>query len=97
MSSRSESKKAARERRQEAEREEAERQRRQRIWALAGGAALLVDPYDDDSIANGIVQAVTDEALRADLIARGKERARSFSWSQSVRKIHEIYMEVAKA
>jgi len=41
MSSRSESKKAAREKRQEAERVEAERQRRQRIWALAGGAALL--------------------------------------------------------
>jgi predicted DsbA family dithiol-disulfide isomerase len=41
MSSRSESKKVAREKRLEAEREEAERQRRQRIWALAGGAALL--------------------------------------------------------
>ena len=64
---------------------------------VAGGAALLVDPYDADAIAHGIVQAVTDEALRADLIARGYERARSFSWTQSVRKIHEIYMEVAKA
>ena len=63
---------------------------------VAGGAALLVDPYDADAIADGIVRAVTDEALRADLIARGQERARSFSWAQSVRKIHEIYMEVAR-
>ena len=62
---------------------------------VAGGAALLVDPYDEDAIAAGIVRAVTDEALRADLIARGRERARSFSWAQSVRRIHEIYMEVA--
>ena len=62
---------------------------------VAGGAALLVDPYDADAIAGGIVRAVTDETLRADLITRGLERARSFSWPQSVRKIHEIYMQVA--
>jgi glycosyltransferase involved in cell wall biosynthesis len=63
---------------------------------VAGGAALLVDPYDVDSIASGITAAVNDETLRADLISKGKERARSFSWTQSVRRIHEIYMEVAK-
>jgi glycosyltransferase involved in cell wall biosynthesis len=64
---------------------------------VAGGAALLVDPYDADSIADGITVAVNDETVRADLIRKGKERARSFSWTQSVRRIHEIYMEVAKA
>ena len=53
---------------------------------VAGGAALLVDPYDVDAIADGIVRAVTDETLRADLIARGTERARSFSWAQSVKR-----------
>ena len=63
---------------------------------VAGGAALLVDPYDADAIAHGIVQAVNDEALRADLIRRGRERARSFSWTQSVRMIHQIYMDVAR-
>ena len=62
---------------------------------VAGDAALLVDPYDAEAIAAGIVRAVTDEALRADLIARGLARARQFSWKQSVGKIHQIYMEVA--
>jgi glycosyltransferase involved in cell wall biosynthesis len=61
---------------------------------VAGDAALLVDPYDADAIADGIRRAVTDESLRADLIARGLARARTFSWSQSVAKIHRIYMEV---
>jgi glycosyltransferase involved in cell wall biosynthesis len=61
---------------------------------IAGDAALLVDPYDVDAIADGIERAVTDEALRADLMARGLARARAFSWTQSVAKIHEIYMEV---
>ena len=63
---------------------------------VAGGAALLVDPYDAEAIAGGIVQAVNDDALRADLIRRGRERARSFSWTQSVRMMHQIYMDVAR-
>jgi glycosyltransferase involved in cell wall biosynthesis len=62
---------------------------------VAGGAALLVDPYDPDAIAAGIVRAVTDEALRADLVARGRARAQMFSWSQSVATIHSIYQQVA--
>ena len=64
---------------------------------VAGGAALLVDPYDADAIAAGICRALTDEQLRAELTARGQERARSFSWAQSVKKIHEIYLQVAQA
>jgi glycosyltransferase involved in cell wall biosynthesis len=64
---------------------------------VAGNAALLVDPYDAEAIAAGICQALTDEPLRTELIARGYERARSFSWAQSVKKIHDIYMEVAQA
>ena len=61
---------------------------------IAGGAAVLVDPYDTESIAEGIKRAVADETLRAELIAKGLARARDFSWGQSVSKIHRIYMEV---
>jgi glycosyltransferase involved in cell wall biosynthesis len=61
---------------------------------IAGGAAILVDPYDAASIADGITRAVSDEALRAELTARGLARAREFSWTQSVAAIHRIYMEV---
>ncbi len=61
---------------------------------IAGRAALLVDPRDTDAIAEGIGRAVNDEALRADLAARGLARAREFSWARSVAKIHRIYMEV---
>ena len=64
---------------------------------ITGGAALLVDPYDVEAIADAMCQAVTNDALRADLISRGIQRARSFSWTQSVRKIHDIYMQVASA
>ena len=61
---------------------------------VAGNAAVLVDPYDPESIADGIQNAVTDEALRQDLIARGVERVRAFSWTESVARIHATYIEV---
>ena len=62
---------------------------------VAGGAALLVDPHESEAIADGIVRAVTDDTLRAELIKKGLARAHDFSWKQSVAKIHQIYMEVA--
>jgi glycosyltransferase involved in cell wall biosynthesis len=61
---------------------------------IAGDAAILVDPYEPESIADGIARAVTDERLRAHLVARGFARAREFSWEQSVTAIHHIYMDV---
>jgi glycosyltransferase involved in cell wall biosynthesis len=61
---------------------------------IAGGAAILVDPYDTDAIAEGIARAVTDEPLRQQLSARGLARARDFSWAQSVAATHHIYMDV---
>lgn len=64
---------------------------------VAGNAALLVDPYDVASIADGIRRAVTDEALRADLITKGHARAREFSWARAAADTLAIYREVAGA
>ena len=61
---------------------------------IAGDAAILVDPYEPQSIAEGITRAVSDESVRADLIQRGFARARDFSWQHSVAAIHRIYMDV---
>ena len=62
---------------------------------VAGGAALLVDPHDADVDCRRHRRAVTDEALRAELIARGLARAREFSWAESVApRSTRIYMDV---
>lgn len=63
---------------------------------VVGDAAVLVDPYEPASIAEGIRRVLSDETLRADLKARGLARAREFSWQRSVRRIREIYAEVAQ-
>ncbi len=64
---------------------------------VAGDAAILVDPYRPEAIADGIERLLRDEALRRDLRARGLARAQQFSWEASVRRVREIYGEVAQA
>ena len=61
---------------------------------VVGDAAMLVDPYDPASIAEGMRRALMDEDLRAWLRERGLARAREFSWEQSVARIREVYGEV---
>ena len=60
---------------------------------VVGDGALLVDPYNEDDIAQGIARVLDDEDLRARLVARGLERAASYSWARSVRQIHAGYMK----
>jgi len=47
---------------------------------LAEGAAILVDPESVESIVAGISRVVDDRALRAELVAAGRERSRRFEW-----------------
>ena len=62
---------------------------------MTGGAAVLVDPYDVESIADGIARVLSDPALREELRLKGIARAREFSWERSVSRTREIYQEVA--
>lgn len=49
---------------------------------VAGDAALLVDPSDVDAIATAISRIDGDDALHAELVARGIHHARAFAWQQ---------------
>ena len=63
---------------------------------VLGDAALLVDPYDPQSIAAAMTKLLDDKELRAKLIQKGYARSRLFSWEQSVRRVHEIYRQVGE-
>jgi glycosyltransferase involved in cell wall biosynthesis len=58
---------------------------------VVGDAALRVDPYDAGAIADALIRLVGDEALRADLSARGLHRARQFDWRETARMTLEVY------
>jgi glycosyltransferase involved in cell wall biosynthesis len=53
---------------------------------VAGDAALLVDPHDVDAIAAAMARLATDEALRAELVRRGFENVKRFSWEKCARE-----------
>jgi glycosyltransferase involved in cell wall biosynthesis len=61
---------------------------------VVGDAALTVDPYNVDEIADAMKAILTDGALRERLIASGRDRARRFSWETAVAQIHGAYMKV---
>ena len=57
---------------------------------VAGGAAILVDPFDVDNIAEGIEQAtIPEEAER--LRALGARRTPQFQWSTAAQATLEVY------
>jgi len=64
------------------------------IPEVVGDAGLLVDPMNADSIAEGIYKVLSDEELRNNLIQKGFERARLFSWEKTVRETIKIYRKV---
>ena len=53
---------------------------------VAGDAAVLVDPEDQRSIAAGVAQLLSDDAARAELVARGRERVKQFTWQACARR-----------
>jgi glycosyltransferase involved in cell wall biosynthesis len=66
------------------------------IPEVAGDAALLVDPEDEDAIAAGLVRILTDEPLRAGLRAKGPARAASFSWAATARATLDAYRDATE-
>jgi glycosyltransferase involved in cell wall biosynthesis len=64
---------------------------------VVGDAALLVDPEDVSELAVAIWRVLTDQVLRADLIAKGLKRAQCFSWEKTARQTLELYQRVAQS
>jgi glycosyltransferase involved in cell wall biosynthesis len=58
---------------------------------VAGGAAILVDPLDVPSIADGIQQALTRREV---LVPLGLEQAREFTWESAADSVVELWREL---
>lgn len=64
---------------------------------VAGEDAVLVDPYESISIAEGLKTILTDDALRARLSAAGLIRAKRFSWEETARQTAKVLHRAANA
>ena len=67
------------------------------IPEVAGDAALLVEPTDERGLAAALDRVLTDDALRAQLVARGHDRVSTFSWAATARALATCYRRRAGA
>ena len=63
---------------------------------VTGNAALLADPYDINDIAEKMESILTDINLREDLISKGFERVKQFSWKKSATETMKIFHSFTK-
>ncbi len=58
---------------------------------VAGDAALLVDPHDEEGLAAAMERALADETLRAEMRARGLQQAARFTWDRAARQLLSVF------
>jgi glycosyltransferase involved in cell wall biosynthesis len=58
---------------------------------VVGTAALMVDPFDETALATGLLRALQDKALRAQLRAEGPLRAKRFTWKEAAETTLQLY------
>ena len=58
---------------------------------IAGDAALKVDPDQPDEIAQVMLTALTDTALRDSLVRKGIARSRRFTWAATAQATLDLY------
>jgi len=65
------------------------------LGEVVGDAGLLADPHDVTSLTDAMVTILREPNLRADLIARGRERARKFTWQEGARRLEKVFDSIA--
>jgi glycosyltransferase involved in cell wall biosynthesis len=61
---------------------------------VAGDAALLVNPYNLDELVHALQRLIDDNDLRQQLIERGLERVKQFTWVKAARQLRQIYADL---
>jgi len=63
---------------------------------LVGNAALMVDPYRFDNIANSLTQIITNQNLRKNLINQGLKRVQKFRYTKDNDKYFDLLRKCLK-
>jgi glycosyltransferase involved in cell wall biosynthesis len=61
------------------------------IPEVVGNGAILVDPKNTKAMADWINDVLNENAIREEMIQKGIERAKMFSWEKTARKTLELY------
>lgn len=58
---------------------------------VSSDGALMIDPNDDNEIANALEKLWKDDSLHNELITKGKRQTARFSWTKTAEQTLEIY------
>jgi len=61
---------------------------------VTGDAALMVDPFDVDALAQAMARALEDADLRREMIAKGLAQAERFTWKKAARQLLDSLEEL---
>jgi len=61
---------------------------------VVGDASLIIDPFDEESIAVGLWRMISDATLREQLRSRGFVQSSLFDWRQTARRTLDVYEQV---
>ncbi len=65
------------------------------IPEVVGDAGLYFDPSSVEAMRDAMERLVSSSRIRTDLIARGRERSKLFSYDRCAEKTMDVYREVA--
>ncbi|RYY08311.1 MAG: glycosyltransferase family 1 protein [Sphingobacteriaceae bacterium] len=63
---------------------------------VAGDAAIFVDPFDIQSIKNGILEMISNRKLREDLVEKGFQNIKRFSKASVISQYKQLYQKLGK-
>lgn len=64
---------------------------------IAGDAAIFFDPKNPRSLQEAILKIADDELYRMNIIKRGLERSKKFSWDITAEKTEKVYMSLIES
>lgn len=63
---------------------------------VGGDAAVYFDPFDENDMAEKIETVLNNEMLRREMIAKGLEKVKGYSWKKCAEATLKVYREVLK-
>lgn len=61
---------------------------------VGGDAAIYFDPYNKQEIKDAIYKVLTNNEIKQEMIAKGKQRLAEFSWEKCAKQTHQVLLSV---
>lgn len=63
---------------------------------ICGDAAIMVNPYKIENIAQGIKKVISDKIIRGRLVEKGSTQAKKFSWEKTANETYKVYQKLVQ-